>query len=339
MTKTQSAFLRSPWQVELREVELPSEPSSGLALVRIHACGICGTDLTAASSKAKEWGPFGHEVAGEIVAVAADEKRLIPGQSVVLESGSYCGHCDLCRDGRVDLCNKAPSFWGHKAMGFGQYMLAPIQCIVPYEGLSPDAASLTEPLGVAIDMVKTADIALGDSVAVVGPGPIGLMAVAVAKHSGATKVVCIGRGHSSKRLDVAKQLGAEPIAHDGPLDELKDLNKQFQHVLLTAPVQFLPPSLSLLNYGGRLTYIGIGEGSGNVTFDANDFHFRKLQLRASFASPAIYYPTALKLLKAGIVPPEKIISHRFPLEKVGEAMNLCRDDKRNVVKVVVTSTT
>jgi L-iditol 2-dehydrogenase len=210
---------------------------------------------------------------------------------------------------------------------------------VPYDGLTADAASLAEPAGVAVDMVKTADIVLGDSVAVIGPGPIGLMAVAIARHSGATRVVCIGHGHSSKRLEVAKQLGGAPIAHDGPLDQLKDLARQFQHVLLTAPVQFLPASLSLLSYGGRLTYIGIGTGDGNVTFDANDFHFRKLQLRASFASPAIYYPTVLKLLKAGVIPADKLISHRFPLEKVSEAMNLCRDDKKNVVKVVVTSAT
>jgi len=334
MTKTRSAYLNSPWKFELRDVELP-DPPAGFALVKIAACGICGTDLSTAI-KAQKWQPFGHEVAGTIHAVGHGESRLKVGTTVVLESSSFCGTCELCRDGRVDLCNKAPNFWSQPAMGFSQYMLAPTACIVPYDGLSPEAACLAEPGGVAVDMIKVANIQLGDSVCLVGPGPIGLMAAAIARHAGAARVVCVGHAHSKKRLDVAAKLGCEIIAHDGPIDGLKDLQKQFQHVLLTAPVQHLPPSLSLLTYGGTLTYIGFGTGDGNVTFNANDFHVRKLQLRSSFASPAVYYPTVLKLLQAGIIPSEELISHRYKLDQIGTAMEACRDDKRSVVKVVVT---
>ena len=79
------------------------------------------------------------------------------------------------------------------------------------------------------------------------------------------------------------------ITVDGPIADRKDLAAQFDHVLMTAPVEFIAPSLSLLRYGGEITFIGIGTGEGTISFDANDFHFRKLQLRASFASPAIYY--------------------------------------------------
>ncbi|CAN5508594.1 L-galactonate oxidoreductase [soil metagenome] len=333
MIKTRSAYLNSPWKFELRDIELP-DPPAGFALVKIDACGICGTDLTTAG-KAAKWQPFGHEVAGTIHAIAPGESHLKVGATVVLESSSFCGTCELCRDGRVDLCNKAPNFWGQPAMGFSRYMLAPVQCIVPYDGLSPEAACLAEPGGVAVDMVKTANIQLGDSVCVIGPGPIGLMAAAIARHSGATRIVCVGHAHSKKRLDVAARLGCETVSHDGSINELTNLRRQFQHVLLTAPVQHLPPSLSLLAYGGILTYIGIGAGDGNVTFDANDFHFRKLQLRSSFASPAIYYPTVLRLLKAGILPSEELISHRYKLEQIDAAMKACRDDKGSVVKVVV----
>lgn len=336
MTTSRSAFLCAPWKIELRDVQLP-DPAPGFARIKVQACGICGTDLTAAL-KAETWQPFGHEVAGVIDSVAPGEPRLKVGTSVVLESSSYCGVCELCRDGRVDLCNKAPNFWSQPAMGFGTHMLAPVQCVVPYDGLTPEVACLAEPAGVAVDMVKTAGIGLGDSVCVIGPGPIGLMAVALARHSGAARVVCIGHGHSTKRLDVAKQLGAEPIAHDGAISDLTQFAKQFQHVLLTAPVQHLPASLSLLAYGGVLTYIGIGTGDGQVTFDANDFHYRKLQLRSGFASPAIYYPTVLRLLKAGILPGEALISHRFPLEDVARAMHTCRDDKSGTVKAIVTNT-
>jgi L-iditol 2-dehydrogenase len=235
----------------------------------------------------------------------------------------------------VDLCNKAPNFWQQPAMGFSTYMMAPGCCLVPYDGLTPEAACLAEPAGVAYDMVKTAGIALGETVAVVGPGPIGLMAVALALRSGASEVWCIGRGHSAQRLKVAAAMGARVYPWDKSLGEAEDLHRKFNHVLLTAPVQHLPECLNLLSYGGELTYVGIGVGDGHVSFDANDFHFRKLQLRASFASPAIYYPHVLTLLAGKVLDANLLVSHRFPLKQIDQAMRLCRDKKDTAVKVVV----
>ena len=220
-------------------------------------------------------------------------------------------------------------------MGFSEFLLAPACCAVPYEGLDPVTASLTEAAGVSFDMVKTAGVQLGDRVALVGPGPIGLMAIPLLLRSGAARVLCIGHPHSAKRLEAARALGAETLALDGALDAQADLHKSFHHVLVTAPVSFLPPALSLLAYGGVLTYIGIGTSGGQIQFDANDFHFRKLQLRASFASPAIYFPAVLNLLRTGIIPGERIVSHRFPLNEIAGAMTAGRDRKSETVKVVV----
>lgn len=333
--KTISGYLQSPWQIELRQTELPDSPPAGEVLIRVEACGICGTDLSAAI-KAPKWEPFGHEVAGVIEQVGPGAGHLFPGQKVVLETSSFCGHCDLCRNGRVDLCNQAPQFWGRSAMGFSERMLVPACCVVPYEGLSPEVASLAEPAGVAYDMVKAAALSTGDRVAVIGPGPIALMAIPMLLRNGARQVVCIGRAHNRRRLEVARSLGAEVVTLEGSLDEQKQLHRQFEHVLVTAPVDIVPSALRLLAYGGVLTYIGIGTGSGMISFDANDFHFRKLQLRASFASPALYFPIVLDLLKSGVIPGDKIISHRFKLPDLAAAMHLCRDDKENAVKVVVT---
>ena len=212
---------------------------------------------------------------------------------------------------------------------------SPACCVVPYEGLSADVASLCEPAGVAYDMVKTAGIHLGDRVAVIGPGPIALMAIPMLLRGGAVSVTCIGRPSSKRRLEVAHELGAEAVAIESALDERADLKRQFDHVLVTAPVDAIPPALSLLAYGGTLTYIGIGTGNPRITFDANDFHFRKLQLRASFASPAVYFPVVLDLLKREIIPGRKLISHRFPLERIAAAMETVRDNRASVVKVVV----
>lgn len=334
---TQSAYLQAPWRTELRDIELDDTLRAGWVRLRVEACGLCGTDLTAAERHAKKWQPFGHEVAGVIDAVGPEVHEVRPGDRVILESGSACGRCELCRDGRADLCTgKAPNFWGQPAMGFSRHMLAPAICCVPYDGLAPEVACLAEPIGVAVDLVKTADIQLGDRVAVVGPGPIALAAVALAVRQGAARVLCIGRGHSRARLALAAELGAETRSVDGSLTDEKDLARQFDHVLMTAPTGFIVPGLALLAYGGRMSYIGIGGGDGTIAFDANDFHFRKLQLRASFASPAMYFPTVLRLLRAGVVPGIRLISHTFPLSAIQQALLTARDEKSATIKIVVT---
>ncbi|QTH40349.1 alcohol dehydrogenase catalytic domain-containing protein [Cohnella sp. LGH] len=335
--KTRSAYLRSPWQCELREVDLPDDVPDGYALIRVEACGICGTDLSNAESQLEDWQPFGHEIAGVIDKLGTHAGGLKIGDKVVLESASYCGKCELCRSGRVDLCNKAPHFWNAgPSLGFSDYLLAPVCGIVPYEGMTPETACLAEPAGVAYDMVKTAEIEHGNRVCVIGPGPIGLMAIPIALRSGADQVVCIGRPGNRARLEAAAKLGAETLAADRPWTEYEELRGRFDRVLLTAPVQTIPEAIPLLAYGGILSYIGIGTGSGMIRFDANDFHYRKLQLRASFASPALYYPIVLKMLKSGAIPADTIISHRLPLNEIGRAMKLCREDKGETVKVVVT---
>jgi L-iditol 2-dehydrogenase len=333
--KTRSAYLRAPWQVELRSVELPDTPPAGYALVRIEACGVCGSDLANAAKHATDWKAFGHEIAGVVEAVADPGASVQVGTKVVLESSSFCGHCALCRDGRTDLCAKAPNFWSQPAMGFADRMLAPLACLVPYTGLTPEVASLAEPAGVSYDLVKTADIQLGDRVCILGPGPIGLMAIPLAASRAAGAVTCIGPSHSTRRLEVAQALGATAIALDAALDTRTDLRGNFDRVLVTAPVATIPPALSLLSYGGILTYLGMGVADSRITFDANDFHHRKLQLRASFASPALYFPAVLRLLQTGVIPGQRIISHRFPLAEITEALRIHREDKAHTVKTVV----
>lgn len=327
--------MKGPWQFEIREVELPDTPPDEYVLLQVEACGICGSDLNTAASEMDKWEPFGHEIAGVIVKTGAHCGTLQPGDKVVLESSGFCGKCDVCRDGRVDLCNKALNFWNAgPSLGFSDYMLAPACCVVKYEGLTPEVACLTEPAGVAVDMVKTADIQLGNRVCVVGPGPIGLLAIPMALRSGAQKVVCIGKPNNRQRLEAARQLGAEAVVMDTTIADLHELRGKFDRVLMTAPVQHLPDAMSLLAYGGILTYIGFG--NGRIQFDANDFHVRKLQLRASFASPAIYYPIVLSMLQNGTLPGELFISHRMKLADIGQAMDICKSDKGSSVKIVIT---
>ena len=334
--KMLAAFVKVPFEFRIEEVAIP-EVKDDWALVKVEACGICGTDMHYARHLATEWQGFGHEVAGIVVAVGQGVKTVKEGDKVVLESGSYCGTCEQCRNGRSDLCNRGNNFWRNPTMGFAEYILAPKECLVPYDGLTPELACLTEPIGVAVDMVRVADIALNDEVLVLGLGPIGLMAIPLARMRGAARIYAVNRS-GGRRADAALALGADEVilTQDTPLNKIPFRKGGVDRALVSASVGAIGEAMPVMNYGGILSFIGIEYGTGaTITFDANDFHFKKLQLRASHAAPALYFPMVLQLLKDRHVDGDALISHVMPLEKLTEAMMLVRDRREEVLKVVI----
>ena len=345
MTKQmRAAFVKAPYQFQVREVPIP-QVREGWALIKVEACGICGTDSHIANytehklttKSATKWQGFGHEVAGIVAAVGPGIQHVKEGDTVVLESGSYCGVCDLCRNGRADLCNKGPNFWHNKTMGFADYILAPKECLVPFKGLSFEVAALAEPLGVALDMTYVADINMGHEVLLLGLGPIGLMAIPLVRRQGAAAIYAVNRS-GGKRAELAHQYGADKVilTSKKPLKKVKFRNGGVDRALVSASASAVLEALPHMNYGGIVTYIGIEYGPGSrLQFDANDFHFRKLQLRASHAAPALYFPACLQLLKDGHVDGQAIISHVLPLERIAEAMILLRDKREEVLKIII----
>jgi L-iditol 2-dehydrogenase len=339
MTKKMlAAYVKTPFQIQLREVAIP-EVRDDWVLVKVKACGICGTDLHAARSEAQDWQPFGHEVAGVVAQVGSHVSTVKEGDSVVLESGSFCGHCEFCRNGRVDLCNKAPHIWFNESMGFAEYVLAPKESLVPFTGLDFEVACLTEPLGVAFDMVKTSDINLGDEALVLGLGPIGLMSIPLMRLRGAARIYAadvVG----GKRAETARLYGADEVHNtaEKQLTEISFRKGAVDRALVSAPPRALPGVMQVMRFGGIISFIGIEYGAGSaISFDANDFHFNKLQLRASFASPALYFPTCLQLLKDGHVDGRAVISHIMPIERLEESMLMLRDRPEQTLKIVITA--
>lgn len=333
-----AGFVKAPYQIEVREVETPTVKEDW-ALIKVEACGLCGTDMHFARTEARAWQSFGHEVAGIVAAAGPGVHNVKEGDRVVLESGSFDPFSDLSRDGRVDLDNSAPNIFVHEktgTMGFADYVLAHKQSLVSYDGLSPEVACLSEPLGVAIDMVYAADIRLGHEVMLVGLGAIGLMAIPVARMHGAARLYAVNRS-GGRRAEVALQAGAHEVllTGDTPFDALQFRKGGVDRALVTADPKLLPAVMRHMRYGGIISFIGINWPDGDITFNANDFHFKKLQLRASHAAPALYFPTALQLLRDRHVDGELFISHVLPLDQLGEAVRLMRDERDTVLKVVV----
>ena len=334
--KMMAAFVKAPWEIQLREVAVP-EVRDDWALIQVKACGVCGTDLHTARAEAKDWQPFGHEVAGVVAQIGRHVSNVKEGDKVALESSSFCSHCALCRNGRVDLCKNAPNFWQNETMGFAKYMLAPKECLVPFDGLDFEVACLAEPFGVSMDMTRTADIQLGDEVLVLGLGPIGLMSILLARRQGAEHIYAADLV-GGKRAEAARALGADEVFQTTnlPIENLPFRKGGVDRALVSAVPRTLPAVMQVLNYGGIISFIGIEYGpGGSITFDANAFHFKKLQLRASFAAPALYFPLCLQLLKDGHVDGRKVISHVMPLERIAEAIQVLRDGRDHTLKIVI----
>jgi len=303
-------------------------------VIAVEACGICGTDISAILRGSEEYQPFGHEIAGRIV----ERDGALRSGRVVLESSSACGRCSACRNGHSDLCTAVTSFFARPYLGMAERMISPTTSVLEYEGLTPEVACLSEPLGVAIDLCETAGITPWSTVLVTGLGPIGLMAVRLAKLAGAGKIYASSYSAREKRNALALEFGADELIFEDvtPLGSRK-LDPAPDRILSTVPPSFIGNCIPAAAPGAVIAYIGVGHGeTDRVAFPANEFHFKKLQLRASYASPALRTPLALELLRSGRINGPALISHTFSLDDVSEAVRTACFEKDSAIKVVVT---
>ncbi len=339
-----SLWGKAPFQFQLRELPTP-EPGPGEVVVQVTACGICGTDLHFLRHN-EEWTPLGHEVAGSIVAVGPHVAHWRGVETVIVENHTGCGVCEQCKNGRALYCQNLTTYMDDRA-GFADYLRVRADMVQAYDAqaLSPRQAALAEPLTVALDLLQRAEPDLNDEVAIFGPGSIGLMLTRLAKLRGARRVFLTGsnrstlRGHH--RLEVGQDMGADVVlaeAEDDIVAAIKAAVPQgVDRVLVTAPPRTLPQAFEIARFGAVIGLIGIefGEG-GQVTFDVNAFHFKKLQLRASHAIPNHYFPMALDLLARRVVDPDLLVSHTFPLGEHETAFRALTDPQQAAVKVVIT---
>ena len=327
-----AAYYRRVDDVVIKATEFASMTEDEV-VVRVDACGICGTDVNAILRGTAAYVRVGHEVAGRLL----DETGAPTARRVVLESSSACGRCASCRNGLPSLCTDVRSFFKRPYLGIAERMLAPKISVVDYDGLDPAVATLSEPLGVALDLCDVAQVALHSVVLVVGLGPIGLMAVRLARLAGARRIYASTFSRNEKRNALALEFGADELLYedDTPLARRK-LDPAPDRILSTAPPVSLGDSVPVAATGALIAFIGVGHGdSDRVVLPGNRFHFKKLQLRSSFAAPALRTPLALDLLRAGRIAGERLISHRFPLQDAAEAIRVACTDKKDAIKVVI----
>ena len=169
-----AAYLKAKYQFELRDVEL-REPDRNEVEVAVKACGFCGHDNILANYAATEWEPFGHEFAGVITKIGADVRNVAVGDRVAIETSTFNPYSDAALNGRPDLCTDCTDYMKRKegdTMGFAERTIVPANLVVNIRDLSFEEACILEPMGVAADLILTADIHLNDDVLLLGAGPI-----------------------------------------------------------------------------------------------------------------------------------------------------------------------
>jgi threonine dehydrogenase-like Zn-dependent dehydrogenase len=334
-------FARSPFQFQLRQLDVP-KPGDGEVLVKVHACGLCGTDLHFAADWSGDFMPLGHEIAGEIVELGPGVVGHRPGDKVIVEDVGMCGVCEACKNGHADQCRNNYNLKGQP--GMAEYMAVSQHLLNRFDGLDYVPASLTEPLAVALNAVLHAEIPLGGDVVVYGPGPIGLMCVRLARLQGAARVALIGstRRHprEAARMKVGEALGASQLIYGLDEDPVAAVRAIFPNgadrVIVTSPPCTLPLAVPMSRFGGLVSFIGINlGGKSKVELDVNDLIFNKVTLRPTFAEPGIKFPVSLRLLEQGMIDAGRLITHTFTFAEAERIFRMSSEGKEPVIKAVL----
>lgn len=337
-----TTYLKAKYQFKQFDVDIPQIGKDDV-LLKVKACGFCGHEMILARYAAEDWTPFGHEISGVVEKVGEAVTNLKVGDHVVVETSTFdpCsaaarnGHPELDGLGEPDLINYIGT---RDVMGFSEYTAVPAALCVKFETMSFEEGALIEPFGVAMDLFKTSQVELGDDVLVIGLGAIGLMTLQLVKRAGARHVYAAGTSRSPKKNELALKLGADKVflTDKEDLKSLKFPRGGVDKILVTAPPSVIPDATHLMNLGGILSFIGIAYGEAAMfTLDSNVVHHKKMQIRASDAVPALYFPLCIDLVESGQIDLKSLISHTFPLENAIEGLKDFIDHPADGVKAVM----
>jgi len=327
--------------VETRSVDIKS-PGFNDVIVKVHACGVCGTDINFLKQWTGQAMPLGHEIAGAVLEVGKGVKDIKPGDKVIVEDCSMCGICINCKNGRPDKCINMYNTNGQP--GMGQYMRLRYNSLIKFDGLSFIDACITEPLSVSLNSVLNAEIPFNGSVVVLGCGPLGLMSAKIAKLNGAGFVAVSEINTSSKlgkaRMNLADKLGIDLVIDSGKEDIEKVIKKKFpkgvDRVIVSSPPESIYDALRVIGYGGIITFYGLYFGGKNtINLDINNLIFQKITLRPFFAEPAINFNVSIELLKKRLIPAKDIITHTFEINNAKNIFNSIIEGSEPVIKAVM----
>jgi len=317
-----AAVFTKPRACQIVERELPM-PAERQALVRVEACGVCGTDAHVYRGEFPARFPLvaGHEFAGEVVEVGKEVTKFQPGDRVTcIPFFRVCGKCRFCRHGHINLCMDRKSAGTHVNGAFTKYVLMTEGSMyrIP-EGISYEEAAVSEPLAFNVwAVLMNTKILPGDTVLVSGPGTIGLLATQCAKAAGAT-VITAGTVGDEYRLGVAREVGADftvDVSKENLLEIMMDMTDGCG-VDVAIECSGAPPSVAqcvdAVRKGGQITQMGLF--SNPVPVDLNKVTLKEVSVQGIFATRPVSWDRALELLGKGKIRTRPLITSKLPLSQ------------------------
>ncbi len=339
-----AAVLTKPWEIEIRELPVP-EVGENEVLVKVMAVGVCGSDVH--YYEHGRIGRFvvekpiilGHECSGVVVATGERVSRVKVGDRVAVEPGVPCGTCDYCKQGRYNLCPDVSFLATPPVDGaFVQYIKHREDFLYPIpDHLSFEEAALIEPFSVGIHAARRAGLTPGSTVAIMGMGPVGLMAVVAARAFGASTIIATDL--VPKRLAAAEKLGATHTVHileRQPEEAIREITggEGVDVAFETAGhPKALQSALVSVRRGGKLSIVGLPPQDLielNVPLIAD----RELDIFGVFRYANVY-PQAIRFLSSGLADVRELVTDRYPLEGTRDALERARTQKEKSVKVFV----
>ncbi len=334
--------------IRIEDMPIP-EIGPGDALVRVKACGICSGDVMPWYIEKKAPLVLGHEAVGEIVKLGSSfqtqNSKFKIGDRVFFHHHAPCFNCKYCKNGDYVQC----STWRESKIipgGISEYVLIPEinlqgDTLLLPENISYEEATLIEPIACVVKSLKRAHIRQGDIVLVIGLGVMGQLHIVLAKKYGAGKI--IGADKVPYRLQKAKESGADKVI-DVSKVELKDAvseatNGNMVDVVVVGPgdVEVMSQAINCASRGGRVLLFTPVKPGDVLQFQPNEIYFKDINVITSYSCGPDDTREALNLISSGTIHARRLITHKFPMEKVSDAFKLTSSagDSLKVIIVIL----
>ena len=344
-----AAILAGKEHFEIRKVEVP-ECEYGEVLVKVKACAVCGTDLRIFRGQKRVDVPItGHEISGVIEEVGEGVEGLSKGDKIVIKTVIGCGECDACKRGEENRCRRKYKAIGYQYNGgFAQYLLVPREavkqgCVIKIpDHLSFEEAAIVEPFSCVINAWTPFKKRLkGFTVCVIGAGIIGMLHTEYAKQKG-DKVILVNR--SAPRLLIAQKIGLQAdffvnAEECNPVERVKELTDGLGVdvvICAASSKEVQREALEMSAVGADVSFFaGIPKDDPYVDLDTNLIHYNEIHIHGSNASNRRQYLEAINLIASGEINVKKFITHKFPLEKIEEAIRTLEDRSTGAIKIII----
>jgi len=340
----EAAVLNKPFEIEVKKVSIP-EPRDGEALVKVYCIGVCGSDVhyyehgKIGRYVVEQSIILGHELAGDVVKVGKGVTNVSPGDRVAVEPGVPCGHCDYCKSGRYNLCPDVVFMATPPVDGaWAEYVTIRSDMLFKLpERMSYEEGALLEPLSVGFHAMNRGKVTPSDRVFVSGLGPIGLLAIQAAKMFGVTEIYASDVVPFRRQLAVEMGVTATIDPINEHLDErIKELTggKGITVVIESSGNQrAISETVKLVNRGGRIVLVGMPV-TNEIPLNINQLIDGEIDVYGLFRYANTYMP-AIQALSKSNVNIEKVITHKFALSEIKEAVELARTEKETSIKVMI----